>query len=164
MSDWGPPNGYAIRRHGSCAQEEMDNGETINGFHQCCPGGTDSPDETGACCKGPGICTERINDPPHYANETWTLFENIDEGYFFCESGLDGYNLSQGVGCEDRTVDTDSNEKWWSSAYWLPTVASGKIHHIRLTMCYNTGVDDQPGVAESTGGVTSTTTTATATS
>lgn len=56
---------------------------------------------------------------------------------------MDGYNLSQGVGCEDRRDDTGSNEKWWSSAYWLPTVASGKIYHIRLTLCYETSVDDR---------------------
>jgi hypothetical protein len=101
----GPPNGFAIRRNGSCLAGECPT-NAWNGpetaFFRCCPSGSRCTDKhTGVCCPSESKdCSDQINNPPRCADETWDLYENADGGFFCCEQDAVGFNrTNSGVGC-----------------------------------------------------------------
>lgn len=69
-----------------------------------------------------------VTNPTFCANETWTLYENGDGGFFCCVPGMDGYNTSRGVGCVDYDSGAVSTQPWMASTIWLSPASSGKIH------------------------------------
>ncbi|KAI1757107.1 hypothetical protein F4782DRAFT_481292 [Xylaria castorea] len=91
--------GWAIRRNSSCIlTQEVDCGETANGYRACCPSSTTCPNQYNvACCPANANCTAAIVETPSCANSSWIMFDN--EGYFCCESGQVGYNLGNTDGC-----------------------------------------------------------------
>lgn len=125
MVDFGPPHGFALRRRGSCLENESGN-VTWDEFSRCCP--KPSIDESGACCPTANNCMEDIKNPAHCADESWLLFRNTkDNGYFCCLPGTDGFltifnDNKTGVGCQDST------DPQTSDYLWQPRVITGKIH------------------------------------
>lgn len=95
--------GFAIRRKGICLSGiEVDCGSTgIEGFHACCPSSfVCNPKESNRICCPPGAsdCTQTsLSAKPLCANATWDMFDN--GGFFCCESGSPGYNVSNMNGC-----------------------------------------------------------------
>ncbi|KAI0555061.1 hypothetical protein F4679DRAFT_149704 [Xylaria curta] len=91
--------GWAIRRNSSCIlTQEVDCGETANGYRACCPSSTTCPNQYNvACCPANTNCTAAIVETPSCANNSWIMFDNA--GYFCCESGQVGYNLGNTDGC-----------------------------------------------------------------
>ncbi|KAI0193210.1 hypothetical protein EV127DRAFT_11703 [Xylaria flabelliformis] len=91
--------GWAIRRNSSCIlTQEVDCGETANGYRACCPSSTTCPSQYNvACCPASTNCTAAIVETPSCANSSWIMFDNA--GYFCCESGQVGYNLRNTDGC-----------------------------------------------------------------
>ncbi|KAJ5181146.1 LPXTG-motif cell wall anchor [Penicillium cf. griseofulvum] len=99
-----PPNGFAIRRNGSCLAGECPTDswkDTETLFFRCCPSGSRCTDKhTGVCCPSESEdCRDQISNPPHCADETWDLYRNGDGGFFCCEQDAVGFNRSSGVGC-----------------------------------------------------------------
>lgn len=132
MSEWGPPYGFAIRRNGSCLQEEnycvraWNLTLTSEDFYRCCPGGETycSAEHPGLCCPDKADCKRLISNPAHCANETWNLYENDEDGgYFCCEQGTTGFiRKNVGVGCAKKGDLSVSNTEL------LVAVSSGKMH------------------------------------
>ncbi|KAI0466445.1 hypothetical protein F4859DRAFT_519098 [Xylaria cf. heliscus] len=91
--------GWAIRRNSSClVTQEVDCGETANGFRGCCPSSTTCPHQYNlACCEANTNCTTALVETPSCANSSWIMFDN--NGYFCCEDGQVGYNLGNTDGC-----------------------------------------------------------------
>ncbi|OJJ89311.1 uncharacterized protein ASPGLDRAFT_41272 [Aspergillus glaucus CBS 516.65] len=115
MVDFGPPHGFALRRRGSCLENESGN-VTWGEFSRCCP--KPSIDESGACCPTANNCMEDIKNPAHCADESWLLFRNTrDNGYFCCLPKTDGFltifnDNTTGVGCRDSTDPETSDYLW----------------------------------------------------
>ncbi|KAI0450862.1 hypothetical protein F5B21DRAFT_507738 [Xylaria acuta] len=104
--------GWAIRRGGgSClVSEEVDCGETANGYRACCPSSTTCPHQYNvACCLANTNCTAAIADTPSCANSSWIMFDN--GGYFCCENGQVGYNLRNTNGCSKSDKALPANAK-----------------------------------------------------
>ncbi|KAK2757101.1 hypothetical protein FQN54_005070 [Arachnomyces sp. PD_36] len=111
LSQFEPPYGFAIRRNGSCLSSESECYATWGGFWGCCPGeatcpGADQWIANNVCCPGNADCTGQLNEKPHCADESWTMFER--EGYFCCEKGQFGFWTSYpdgNFGCSDEYPD-----------------------------------------------------------
>lgn len=124
MSDLCPPYGFALRRRGTCREDEVGTTETWDGFHRCCP--KPSIENNGACCPENTDCREELGSSRHCADSNWLLFRNTkDNGYFCCLNGQDGFladSNGTAVGCEN-SFDPDN-----SNLLWQPRITPGNIH------------------------------------
>ncbi|KAI1391353.1 uncharacterized protein F4822DRAFT_182916 [Hypoxylon trugodes] len=91
--------GWAIRRENTCLiTKEVDCGKTAGDFHACCPSSTECPSQYNvACCPSGKNCTSALVTKPHCANSSWIMYDN--GGYFCCEQGQVGYDMSGSDGC-----------------------------------------------------------------
>ncbi|KAI1425370.1 hypothetical protein F5Y12DRAFT_795920 [Xylaria sp. FL1777] len=92
--------GWAIRRNGSCLlTKEVDCGATVHPYRACCPSSSSCPpgQYNVACCPPDINCTSSIVETPSCANSSWVMYNN--GGYFCCEKGQVGYNLTNTDGC-----------------------------------------------------------------
>ncbi|KAI0908904.1 hypothetical protein F4823DRAFT_563361 [Ustulina deusta] len=91
--------GWAIRRNGSCLlAKEVDCGATVNPYRACCPTSSNCPSQYNAACCPPNVnCTSSLVETPSCANSSWVMYDN--GGYFCCEKGQVGYNISNTDGC-----------------------------------------------------------------
>ncbi|BCS24103.1 uncharacterized protein APUU_40547S [Aspergillus puulaauensis] len=131
--DYGPPNGFTLRRNSTCSANEHNctfNPWGGNQWHNCCPQGSYCVDDDSyICCPTESGCRINLTQDPHCANnETWNLWINYlnegkDEHYFCCPPGQVGFlqtlgEDSEGVGCADPPL-TGGDQKS------LSLVASG---------------------------------------
>ncbi|KAB8235264.1 hypothetical protein BDV23DRAFT_159729 [Aspergillus alliaceus] len=95
--------GWALRKNGSCLEQEVDCGPTVPPFRNCCPKGSYCPHANNvACCPSKEFCDDALNAKPHCANSTWDLY--INGGYFCCLQGTTGFAKdggSNGCGAPD---------------------------------------------------------------
>lgn len=132
--DYGPPNGFTLRRNSTCSANEHNctyNPWGGNEWHNCCPQDSYCVDgDNYICCPTESGCRINLTQDPHCANnETWDLWINYlndgkDEHYFCCPPGQVGFlqtlgEDNSGVGCADPPL-TGSDQKS------LSLVASGK--------------------------------------
>lgn len=96
-----PPEGFAIRRNGTCLAEENDCGATLAPFRACCPQGASCFGwHNNDCCVGSN-CTQTLLEYPSCANSSWNMY--LYGGYFCCapESDGIGYGDSNSDGCAE---------------------------------------------------------------
>lgn len=132
--DYGPPNGFTLRRNTTCSANEHNctyNPWGENEWHNCCPQGSYCVDgDNYICCPTESGCRINLTQDPHCANnETWNLWinylnEDKDGDYFCCPPGQVAFVQSlgvdnNGVGCADPPL-TRADQKT------LSLVASGK--------------------------------------
>lgn len=124
MSDLCPPYGFALRRRGTCHEDEVGTTETWGGFHRYCP--KPSNENDGACCPENTDCREELGNSRHCADSSWLLFRNTkDNGFFCCLKGYDGFLANSngtGVGCENSFAPDNSD------LLWQPRITPGNIH------------------------------------
>ncbi|KAK1767379.1 hypothetical protein QBC33DRAFT_67052 [Phialemonium atrogriseum] len=83
-------SGFALRNNGSCADNEVDCGQTAAPYHACCPKSAFCPRQYNVdCCPSAENCTTTLLRDPQCANRSWDLYDN--GGYFCCERGFVGY-------------------------------------------------------------------------
>ena len=55
------PSGFTIRRNGTCLLSEVDCGQTVAPFRDCCPAGGSCPNQYNVdCCPSPAKCTQAL--------------------------------------------------------------------------------------------------------
>ncbi|KAH7304076.1 hypothetical protein B0I35DRAFT_484748 [Stachybotrys elegans] len=88
------PFGFALRKNGSCEEQEVDCGRTVQPYRACCPELSFCPASYNVdCCPDRSNCTVALLEEPKCANSTWDLYDN--GGYFCCLPGLRGYATTQ---------------------------------------------------------------------
>jgi hypothetical protein len=123
-------DGWPSRENGTCdiTRNEVDCGSGVDKFHRCCPLGsicgnfhfanvgltTICCDQSNQSCNG-----TVINSGPFCANPSWILYQNPNDGGFFCcLPGTEGYTTNNGtaVRCADPGYVLKTNEAYLSVA------------------------------------------------
>ncbi|KAK0729581.1 hypothetical protein B0H67DRAFT_465913, partial [Lasiosphaeris hirsuta] len=104
-------SGFALRMNGTCQDDEVDCGTTVQPYRVCCPEASFClPQYNVNCCPTAANCTSSLVQKPHCANDTWDLYDN--NGYFCCLKGLLGYaaTLTDSDGCASPGYEYQNGE------------------------------------------------------
>ena len=118
MSQSNDLSGWAVRRNGSCAADEVDCGLTAAPFHTCCAEGAFCPASNVSnnyCCNSNSNCTQTILEHgPYCANFSFTLYDN--SGNFCCGAGQEGFRKDDGTlssyGCASLGYELEDDEHY----------------------------------------------------